>query len=563
MNRLGIILLLLSACAFGQMSSTGSITASGSTCATTNACISLTLFNAPNLSTTAASIALSGTFSGTLQFESTTDGINWSAIGGLPVTPGSAMTSATAVGTWNFGIAAQNGLRVRCSAFTSGTITVLIQASAGTGVTSAAGVVALFGSAGSGLKFLGDDGALHTASTGAGTVTAGDGVFDAASPVAGALVANTQTANCIFAGPTSGGAVAPTCRTLVNADVPSGLTITSPTLVTPVLGTPSSGTGTNITGLPLSGVVSPTGAITEIQDGDNALFISSASTTSGRVAAEFGEHTASTSAGTPYELQALTLAGSTATPFNATNSLTGSQILPVASFTPTWNTSGVAIGLQEVITNTAAANVSRVFDIKLGATNFFYLALQSGTPATAATTGVNMVLGGSKPQISAGGTTPYLNLNVITKGTLNTCTFALTTSTFTLALSPVTICTYTLPNTALAWYWSCNGTWSNPAGTTPTIAFGENFAQAPTTASAMGAIYTSNAGAVTQSSNITTASGATNIVTSGTLTPAATLFQANWSGKFTGSATSGTLLLTVSLTGTAATGTLEGGCTIQ
>jgi hypothetical protein len=356
-----------------------------------------------------------------------------------------------------------------------------------------------------------------------------------------------------------------TCRAVAAGDLPttltSGTAITNAALTTPALGTPSSGTGTNLTGIPLSGVVSPTGAITEIQNGDNAFLMSSATTTSGRVAVGLNEHTASTSAGTPYQVQALTLAGSTATPLNVTNSVTGSQTLPVVAFTPTWNTSAAAIGIQEVITNTASASVSRALDIKLGATNFFYVSTQSGTPATAATVGPNLNLNGSKPAITTPGTTPYLNMNTLVNGTLNKCSFALTVSTFTLALSPVSLCTYTLPAAAVAWYWNCDIYWSNVAGTTPTYAIGVTWAQAPSIAGQGAWIDTTNTNTGTALFTSTTTNA--NILASPTLTNSATVFQSHASGTFTGSATSGTFSPTVSLTGTGATGTAVGGCTIQ
>jgi hypothetical protein len=124
-----------------------------------------------------------------------------------------------------------------------------------------------------------------------------------------AVTLNTETANTVFAGPTSGGAAAPTFRTLVAGDLPSGtgtvtsvsivpanglagtvatatttpaitlstsvtgilqgngtaisaasttgsgaiVLATSPTLVTPALGTPSALILTNATGLPVAG----------------------------------------------------------------------------------------------------------------------------------------------------------------------------------------------------------------------------------------------------------------------------------------------------------------------
>lgn len=59
----------------------------------------------------------------------------------------------------------------------------------------------------------------------------------------------TQSANCVFAGPTSGGAATPTCRALVSADLPAGVgTVTSVGLSLPgiftVSGSPVTTTGT-------------------------------------------------------------------------------------------------------------------------------------------------------------------------------------------------------------------------------------------------------------------------------------------------------------------------------
>jgi hypothetical protein len=188
------------------------------------------------------------------------------------------------------------------------------------------------------------------------------------------------------------------------------------------------------------------------------------------------------------------------------------------------------------------------------------LDMTSATATTAAKL-PGATLTGTAPQIALNGTTPYLNMNALVKGTANTCTFALTTTTFTLALSPVSLCTYTLPATAVTWYWSCTIGWSNVAGTTPTLAVGEKWANAPSAAFGMANILTTNTGTGTQGAISTTTNS--NILTTGTLTNAATIFQATASGTFTGSATSGTFSPTVSLTGTSATGTAVGGCTIQ
>lgn len=133
MEKLCILAAVLcSLPAFGQMYSTGNITTSGSTCAVTNACIPLTLANSPALSTASATIVVSGTFTGTIQFEASTDGVNFVAIPGVPVAGGTSVSSATAPGTWSFGIAALGYMRARASAFASGTALVTIQASGGT-----------------------------------------------------------------------------------------------------------------------------------------------------------------------------------------------------------------------------------------------------------------------------------------------------------------------------------------------------------------------------------------------------------------------------------------------
>jgi hypothetical protein len=170
MKRLAILVLLLCGYSFAQLSSTGNITASGTTCATTNACIVMPLYNQPTLSTTNAAIVLSGTFSGTVQFEATADGVNWSSIPGIPTAGGNAVTSATTANTWNFGVPSQVAIRARCSTYASGTIAVTIQASAsGTANVTAAQVSALFGGPGTSSQYLAANGTIQTASGGGGT----------------------------------------------------------------------------------------------------------------------------------------------------------------------------------------------------------------------------------------------------------------------------------------------------------------------------------------------------------------------------------------------------------
>lgn len=70
-------------------------------------------------------VQLTGTFTGTVQFEETLDsGTTWIAKTVYPVGGGAGVTSATATGQWKFATGGSTNFRVRCSAFTSGPIVV-------------------------------------------------------------------------------------------------------------------------------------------------------------------------------------------------------------------------------------------------------------------------------------------------------------------------------------------------------------------------------------------------------------------------------------------------------
>jgi hypothetical protein len=68
---------------------------------------------------------VSGTFTGTAQFEGTIDGSTWRSLTVTPLAGGSAVTSATAAGAFTYA-AALVGVRVRASALSSGSITAAI-----------------------------------------------------------------------------------------------------------------------------------------------------------------------------------------------------------------------------------------------------------------------------------------------------------------------------------------------------------------------------------------------------------------------------------------------------
>lgn len=108
-----------------QQTASGSITAAATTC-TATACVYLTM----PYSSGAATIALTGTWTATVQFESSADGTNYAAISALGVG-----AQATVNGNYNFFMGGQRFLRARASAYTSGTVAVVISSSLANGGT--------------------------------------------------------------------------------------------------------------------------------------------------------------------------------------------------------------------------------------------------------------------------------------------------------------------------------------------------------------------------------------------------------------------------------------------
>ena len=148
----------------------------------------------------------------------------------------------------------------------------------------------------------------------------------------------------------------------------------------------------------LSAITAASGTNT-IANGDYAQLWNWATTTSGRVGIVFGETTASTAAGVPYDVQVSTLVGSTATPLNVANSLNGSQILPALSITPTWNTTGVVdAALLVNATNTASGTASKLLDLQIGGSTQF------NVDKTGLTTALGGVATGNGPPACVAGT---------------------------------------------------------------------------------------------------------------------------------------------------------------
>jgi hypothetical protein len=88
-----------------------------------------------------ATVTVSGTFSATLQFEDSPDGgTTWQSISGTPYPAGgTAVSSTTAAGSWSFSAATATYLRVRASAYASGTALVVWSPSTVGGATSGSG----------------------------------------------------------------------------------------------------------------------------------------------------------------------------------------------------------------------------------------------------------------------------------------------------------------------------------------------------------------------------------------------------------------------------------------
>lgn len=116
-----------------QKDSTGNITATGATCATTNACVNIHL--ASNVS--GITVTTTGTFVATGTAESSADnGTTWTSQG--------TITTATVT---NFTPAAWTDFRIRASAYTSGTMAVFINTSTASVVAGGLGPVTLSGTA--------------------------------------------------------------------------------------------------------------------------------------------------------------------------------------------------------------------------------------------------------------------------------------------------------------------------------------------------------------------------------------------------------------------------------
>jgi hypothetical protein len=151
-------------------------------------------------------IQITGTWAGTITFSGSVNNSTYATILVVPVGATTPVSTTTANGVWTVAVGGLTSVRVAFTAYTSGTAVVqfrVTQVARGSGgVTGAA------------------SGSVTSVALSAPTA-----VFDVSgSPVTTsgtlALSFDTQSANTIFAGPTTGAAAAPTFRSLVAADIP-------------------------------------------------------------------------------------------------------------------------------------------------------------------------------------------------------------------------------------------------------------------------------------------------------------------------------------------------------
>lgn len=145
MKRLLVLLLLLAPASLFAQQVTGSITATSAVCTNTSCVPFIVPATFAIGQVGGASIQLTGTWVATVTFEASAD-VNrvvgeptWVAIGGYNTTTGATATTATANGVFQFAMTGLLGIRVRASAYTSGTVLVAITSSTASPFVSSLG----------------------------------------------------------------------------------------------------------------------------------------------------------------------------------------------------------------------------------------------------------------------------------------------------------------------------------------------------------------------------------------------------------------------------------------
>jgi hypothetical protein len=157
-------------------------------------------------------VQLTGTFTGTVQFEESLDGgTTWIAKTVFPAAGGGGVTSATATGQWKFALGGGTHFRARCSAFTSGPIVVDIA------LTRGVDAIGLTGSASGGGAA--DGATLTKASV---TMSGSSAALVAASASRAIVIVSNTAANAVAAVDPTGG----TAALDAGIPIPPGQTVT-------------------------------------------------------------------------------------------------------------------------------------------------------------------------------------------------------------------------------------------------------------------------------------------------------------------------------------------------
>jgi hypothetical protein len=143
------------------------------------------------------------------------------------------------------------------------------------------------------------------------------------------------------------------------------------------------------------------------------------------------------------------------------------------------------------------------------------------------------------------------------------------TSSVTLSPTTAVICSWTLPASALNWFWECSGTYSITGGTTPDLTLQMNASQAPTSENGQAQIGSTPAGTtvnVSQSGYNSSSSSGVQTIFAAT-TSISTVANAPWntSGVIQASATAGTFAIQGLLSGITPAGSIAVGswCSLQ
>ncbi len=506
-------------------------------------------------------IQVTGTFTGTLQPEVSIQGQAAANVQVTPSTSTTAQSTITATGVYTASVAGASTFLVCGNTVASGTATVYLNAStavrqaapgsagtvtasgspvsgnipkftSGTNIAPAAAsdLIALWSGC-SGTQYLGADGACHNAG---GTVTSvtftGDGTVLSSTPSSAVTTTGTLTAALANAaagtvlGNTTGSAAAPAYSSNI---VQTQGTITTSTPVFSHTATWNAG-GVAFTNW-LSNITCTAAATASIAAGVGT-------------------------AGTQWQFK-----------YNAANCGAPAFISPVSNTAPVIQFAAVNGGFgfdtlwgTPIIWGNATAR-AMVFNgasqvIIPRASGFIWATNIDASSArdTGLTSPVAKMV--SVGDSTAGNETGFLRVG-------NSCSVV---GDITLTVNTaITVCQWSLPALAKSWSWQCKIPWVISAGSgTNTISIGVNASQTPAaTTTASATILSTNTGTQTNATVNLSASGAVNVLTSGTITPAATVFQSDTFGTLSANAAAGTFTVTMTAAGTTATALAKAGAT--